>query len=428
MRVSDVMTRDVSCCSAYDSLSTAARLMWDRDCGSVPVLEPDTGKVIGMITDRDICMATVLQDRAPGAITVREAMSDELHACSPEDTIVHAERTLRDNQIRRVPVLDRNGRLVGILSLADIVRVAGQGSRWRRGDQARGDHRYPEQHLTPPTRAPRSARTDGSRAMSLTLGSGPFAQGKARLNFAAPDHIVYWEPWGRRLRAVFAGKTVLDTRRAVVVHETGKFPVHWLPLEDVSRELLHPAESEGKVEGKLGGQKWSVRVGNRVAERAVTGYVRLQEGDPDLAGHVKVEFRSMDRWFEEDDPVYAHFRDPYHRIDVRSSSARVIVRHADHIVAESSRPKLLFETNVPVRYYLPFADIRLNLLQRSDTVSQCPYKGDGQHWHLVIGNDRVEDAAWSLPHPLPEGLAAAEHVCFYPEKVEVTVDGKRVGG
>jgi uncharacterized protein (DUF427 family) len=208
------------------------------------------------------------------------------------------------------------------------------------------------------------------------------------------------------------------------VYETGKFPVHWLPMEDMSRELLQPDDSEGRG----GGRKWSVRVGDRIAERAVTGYVRQQERDPDLAGHVKVEFSAMDRWFEEDDPVYAHLRDPYHRIDVRSSSARVIVRLRDQIVAESSRPKLLFETSVPARYYLPFADIRLDLLQRSDRVSECPYKGDGQHWHLVIGDERIEDAAWSLPHPLPEAAAAIEHVCFYPDKVEVTVDGKRLEG
>ena len=132
MRVSDLMTRDVVCCSANDTLSTAARLMWERDCGAVPVVEPVSGEAIGIITDRDICMATLLQGRAPSAILVREAMSHELHACAPEDTIVHAERTMRDNQIRRVPVLDRAGCPIGILSLADIVRVAGQGYRWRR--------------------------------------------------------------------------------------------------------------------------------------------------------------------------------------------------------------------------------------------------------------------------------------------------------
>lgn len=132
----------------------------------------------------------------------------------------------------------------------------------------------------------------------------------------------------------------------------------------------------------------------------------------------------MDRWFEEDEPVYAHVRDPYHRVDVRASSRHVVVRHRGRVVVESVRPKRLFETGNPTRHYLPFADVRLDLLERSDTVSECPYKGDGQHWHLVVDGDRVENTAWSLPHPLPEGLAAAEHLCFYPGKVEVVVDGE----
>jgi uncharacterized protein (DUF427 family) len=134
----------------------------------------------------------------------------------------------------------------------------------------------------------------------------------------------------------------------------------------------------------------------------------------------------MDRWFEEDDPIYAHPRDPYHRVDVRSSSRHVLVRHDGDVVADSHRPKLLFETSNPTRYYLPFADVRLDLLERSDTVSQCPYKGDGQHWHLTTRHGRVDDAAWSLPHPLAEGFLALEHVCFYPDKVELTVGGQRV--
>lgn len=110
----------------------------------------------------------------------------------------------------------------------------------------------------------------------------------------------------------------------------------------------------------------------------------------------------------------------------RSSSRYVVIRAAGEIVAESSRPKLLFETAVPTRYYLPMADVRVDLLQRSDTISECPYKGDGQHWHVTVGDTRIEDAAWSLPHPLPEGFPAAEHICFYPNKVDTSVDAEPV--
>src|SRR5215211_1229064 len=112
MHVAEVMTRDVSCCTADDSLSVAARMMWECDCGSVPVLESPSGRAIGMITDRDVCMATLLQDRAPSAISVREAMSHGLHSCTPEDSIARAEGLLRDHQIRRLPVLDESGQVI----------------------------------------------------------------------------------------------------------------------------------------------------------------------------------------------------------------------------------------------------------------------------------------------------------------------------
>jgi CBS domain-containing protein len=118
------MTRDVSCCISTDSLSVAAQLMWDGDCGAVPVLHPDSGEVVAMITDRDICMATLMSDRPPSAIPVSSAMSRTLYRCSPEDTLAQAESILRSRQIRRLPVTDDDGQLVGILSLADMVRAA----------------------------------------------------------------------------------------------------------------------------------------------------------------------------------------------------------------------------------------------------------------------------------------------------------------
>lgn len=119
-------------------------------------------------------------------------------------------------------------------------------------------------------------------------------------------------------------------------------------------------------------------------------------------------------------------RDPYHRIDVLASRRHVVVRHAGTLLAESTRPKMLYETGLPPRYYLPWADVRLELLELSETVSECPYKGEGRHWHLRLDDHRLEDVAWSLPHPLPEGIEAAEHVSFYTEKVTVTVDGDPV--
>lgn len=258
--------------------------------------------------------------------------------------------------------------------------------------------------------------------MSLTVGTGPFGPRRGTLMAGdLPDHVLYWEAWPRRMRAMFGGATVLDTRSGMLLHETGKLAEHYYPMDQIRPDYIEPSDHRGHDEHKGESRHWHLRVGDHFAENAVTEYL----SPPGLlTDWVTIEFSAMDRWFEEDEPIYAHPRDPYHRVDVRASSRHVVVRHGDVVVADSTRPRMLFETSTPVRYYLPFDDVRIDLLERSDTISECPYKGDGQHWHLHVDGQQVDDAAWSLPHPLPEGFAAAEHVCFYPDKVSVEVDGE----
>ncbi len=123
MLVQDLMTRNVAAVRPDQTLAVAARLMWDCDCGSLPVVEGDR-KVIGMITDRDICMACWSHSLAPSALLVREATSSDLVYCSAQATVAAAEAAMRDNQVRRLPVTDAQLRLIGILSLADIARAA----------------------------------------------------------------------------------------------------------------------------------------------------------------------------------------------------------------------------------------------------------------------------------------------------------------
>jgi CBS domain-containing protein len=122
MKIRDLMTKQVATVRATDSTAAAARVMWDCDCGAVPVLDGD-GRAIAMITDRDICMAALMCDRAPSAIPVSEAMSRTLRFCGPDDAISTAEDIMRSYQIRRIPIVDKNRRPVGVLSLADIVRA-----------------------------------------------------------------------------------------------------------------------------------------------------------------------------------------------------------------------------------------------------------------------------------------------------------------
>lgn len=236
--------------------------------------------------------------------------------------------------------------------------------------------------------------------------------------------LVYSQPWQRRMRAQLSGVTVLDSERGVIVYRTGSFPIHYFPLADFDAMTLQPADTDAD-----GRRHWNLTAAGGTAGTVVHGpTVELLElGDAcPVTGAATLDFGEVDRWFEEDDPLYAHIRDPYHRVDVRSSDRRVVVQLGSTALADSSNPKILYETGLPPRYYLPFNDVALQYLTLSDTVSECPYKGDGQHWNVIVDDTEVADAAWSLPHPLPEGFAAAEHVCFYVDRLDVTVDGKKV--
>jgi uncharacterized protein (DUF427 family) len=131
----------------------------------------------------------------------------------------------------------------------------------------------------------------------------------------------------------------------------------------------------------------------------------------------------MDAWFEEDEQVFTHPRDPYTRVDILPSSRHVRIEVDGVTIAETSKPTLLFETNLPVRYYLPKTHIRMDLLTPSQSTSHCPYKGDAEYWSLALGDSVKADIAWSYRTPLPESQKIAGLISFYPEKVELCVDG-----
>jgi CBS domain-containing protein len=128
MNVKDVMTKQVRSCRAGDALSTAAQIMWDHDCGCVPVVN-DKEEVIGMVTDRDLCMAAYTRNELLGSMTVGSVMSQQIHACAPEDSVEAAEQIMRQHQIRRLPVLGFEGQLLGILSINDLARAASEKKR-----------------------------------------------------------------------------------------------------------------------------------------------------------------------------------------------------------------------------------------------------------------------------------------------------------
>jgi uncharacterized protein (DUF427 family) len=163
-----------------------------------------------------------------------------------------------------------------------------------------------------------------------------------------------------------------------------------------------------------------------VAENAVWNYPTPIEGAPDIANLAAFYWNKMDAWYEEDEEIFVHPRDPYHRVDVLESSRHVEVWVNGVKVADSHRPRLLFETGLPTRYYLPKLDVRMDLLRPTASSSRCPYKGTAAYWSVDAGGTVVEDLVWGYQTPLVECAKIAALVCFYNEKVDLVVDGERL--
>ncbi len=131
----------------------------------------------------------------------------------------------------------------------------------------------------------------------------------------------------------------------------------------------------------------------------------------------------MSEWFEEDEPVYTHPRNPYTRVDILASSRHVRVELDGVTLADSHSPKILFETGLPPRYYLPMTDLRMDLLTPSATQTHCPYKGTATYWSVTVGDKSYDDYVWIYRTPLPESQKVAGLACFYNEKVDLYVNG-----
>ena len=264
--------------------------------------------------------------------------------------------------------------------------------------------------------------------MALTAGSGPFSERSAgTFNFdtaVLKPHTLYLEGSPRRVRVFFGGECIADSRSVKLLHETGHLPVYYFPEEDVRMDLLEASDHTTHCPFKGDASYWSVRVGDRVAENAAWGYPEPMEDCPPISGLIAFYWRAMDAWFEEDEEVFIHPRDPYHRVDVLDSSRRVRITVGGEVVAESERPKILFETSLPPRYYLPPEDVRTDLLTPTDKRTGCPYKGTASYWTVEAGGERAEDVVWSYPEPITAAEKIRDHLCFFNEKVDIEVDGE----
>jgi uncharacterized protein (DUF427 family) len=263
--------------------------------------------------------------------------------------------------------------------------------------------------------------------MTLTIGHGPFGdQPAGTFNFTreGPAHVLYVEDSPRRVRAVFNDRTVVDTARATLLHETGLLPVYYLPLEDFDNELLVGSRHTSHCPFKGDARYWSVRADDRVADNAVWNYPAPIEGCPDIGAYGAIYWDRMDHWFEEDEEVFVHARDPYHRVDVVPSSRHVRVRVDGVCVAESRRPVLLFETGLPPRYYLSREEIDASVLVDSATTTRCPYKGIASYHSVRVADELRTDLVWYYHEPIPAAAGIAGRLAFFNEHVDLEVDGE----
>ena len=232
------------------------------------------------------------------------------------------------------------------------------------------------------------------------------------------------EPVPRRIRAFLGGEKVLDTTRALYVWEWPYYPQYYIPLADVRRDLLI---SEGHTQQTRRGvaEPQGLRAGGIHRPHAA----RLLTDSPidGLTGTVRFDWAALDAWFEEDEQVFVHPRNPYVRVDALRSNRPVRVELEGVILANSPSPVMVFETGLPTRYYLSRTDADFGHLIPTDTVTACPYKGiTSGYWSIRIGDTVHQDLAWAYDFPTRQLLPIAGMVAFYNEKVDIFLDGQQL--
>jgi uncharacterized protein (DUF427 family) len=221
--------------------------------------------------------------------------------------------------------------------------------------------------------------------MSLTTGKGPLSAHPAgRFTVAMPHHVTYIEPFRRRVRATRDGSTVIDSERVLLVHRPGQPPTYAFPAEDVAGLQTEP--------------------------------------EVDAPGYVQVEWGGVDAWFEEDEQVFGHPRNPYHRVDCLRSRRRLRVEAAGFTLVDTAQTVAVYETALEPRLYVDPGQVRTAALAPTATQTYCPYKGTATYWSARIGDAVLKDIAWSYEDPLPESGPLKRLLSFDEDRVHVHHD------
>ncbi|WP_424630350.1 DUF427 domain-containing protein [Bradyrhizobium sp. SYSU BS000235] len=258
--------------------------------------------------------------------------------------------------------------------------------------------------------------------MGLSWQQGPLSLGRVG-RFLVPDplpeRLLYAEPLRRRMRVRFNGAWIADSEDVVLLHEPGRYPVAYFPQDSIVAGTLEP-DTFTSQHRDLGPTSWfTVRAGEHRKQRAAWQFAQLPAHARELQGRVAFAWPAMDAFFEEDERIVGHAADAYHRIDIRQTSRHLQVRSGDHLVADSKRPLVLFESGFAPRWYVPRADIEEAQIKPVEGQTFCPYKGIASYYD--IGDARR--AAWCYPNAWTEVARISGLISFEPDKVRVHLDG-----
>ncbi len=261
--------------------------------------------------------------------------------------------------------------------------------------------------------------------MGLSWQQGPLATGaigRFLVPVELPERMLFAEPLRRRMRVRFGDTWIADSEDVVLLHEPARYPVAYFPLGDVVADVL-AAEERTTRHKDLGVTSWyTVSAGESTKARAAWQHIELPDHASELKGRVAFAWRAMDAFYEEDERIVGHAADAYHRIVIRQTRRQLVVRAGDQVVADSSRPLVLYESGFAPRWYVPRADVDEAALTPVEGQTFCPYKGLCSYYD--IGDAR--GAAWGYEDAWTEVRRISGMVSFEPDKIEVELDGRRL--
>jgi uncharacterized protein (DUF427 family) len=260
--------------------------------------------------------------------------------------------------------------------------------------------------------------------MGLMTGSGPLGKQPAgAFNFEPPPpgKALYLEPTPKRVRVEVGGVTIADSRRAMMLHESGQQPIYYFPPQDVRADVLEDSDRHTHCPKKGDASYYTIRAGGQVVKDGAWYYPDPLPGAPPITGLIAFYFNRMSRWLEEGEEIGVHPRDPYHRIDIVATDRHIRISLEGTLLAETDRALALFESNLPTRWYLPMEDVQAHL-EPSNTITRCPYKGTAGYYSIEIEGGK--DLVWYYEQPLSEVARIKGLVCFFNEKVDLELDAE----